>query len=111
MSADVYRYVRACTSCRRNKTVQHTPYGPLCFLPIPERPWSSISMDFIEWLPVSQGYDTILVVVDRLTKMVLFIPTHSNDDAPRLARHFLEHIFAKHGTPSDIMSDRGKHFV
>ena len=68
-------------------------------------------MDFIEWLPVSQGYDTILVVVDRLTKMALFIPTHSNDDAPRLARHFLEHVFSKHGTPSDIVSDRGKHFV
>ena len=111
MSADVYRYVRACASCRRNKTVRHKPYGPLRFLPIPERPWSSISMDFIEWLPVSQGHDTILVVVDRLTKMALFIPTHSNDDAPRLARHFLEHVFSKHGTPSDIVSDRGKHFV
>ena len=111
MSADVYRYVRACASCRRNKTVRHKTYGPLRFLPIPERPWSSISMDFIEWLPVSQGFDTILVVVDRLTKMALFIPTHSNDDVPWLARHFLEHVFSKHGTPSDIVSDRGKHFV
>ena len=50
MSADLYQYVCACASCRRIKTVWHKPYGPLRFLPIPEWPWSSISMDFIEWL-------------------------------------------------------------
>ena len=108
---DVTRYVNACTSCRRDKTVRHKPYGPLRFLPIPDRPWSSISMDFIEWLPVTEGFDTILVVVDRLTKMAHFIPTRSDIDAPQLAKIFLQNIFTKHGTPADIVSDRGKHFV
>ena len=68
-------------------------------------------MDFIEWLPVSEGFDTILVVVDRLTKMAHFIPTRSDIDAPQLAKIFLQNIFTKHGTPADIVSDRGKHFV
>ena len=68
-------------------------------------------MDFIEQLPPSDGFDTILVVVDRLTKMALFIPTYATDDAPRLASILLTHVFSKHGTPVDIVSDRGKHFV
>ena len=111
ITVDVRRYVRACASCHRAKAERHAPYGPLRFLPIPERPWSSISMDFIEQLPPSEGFDTILVVVDRLTKMALFIPTYATDDAPRLASIFLTHVFSKHGTPVDIVSDRGKHFV
>ena len=68
-------------------------------------------MDFIEWLPVSKGFNMILVVVDRLTKMAHFIPTRSNIDAPQLAKIFLQNILTKHGTPADIVSNRGKHFV
>ena len=101
---DVTWYVNACTTCRCDKTVRHKLYGPLRFLLIPERPWSSISMDFIEWLPVSEGFDTILVVVDQLTKMAHFIPTRSDIDAPQLAKIFLQNIFTKHRTPADIVS-------
>src|SRR5882672_4027091 len=68
-------------------------------------------MDFIEGLPLSNGYDTILVVVCRLTKMALFIPTFRDIDAEDLAHIFLSQVFAKHGTPTDIISDRGKHFI
>jgi len=68
-------------------------------------------MDFIEGLPLSQGHDTILVVVCRLTKMALFIPTCRDIDAEDLAHIFLSQVFAKHGTPTDIVSDRGKHFI
>src|SRR5467141_680408 len=68
-------------------------------------------MDFIEGLPLSQGHDTILVVVCRLTKMALFIPTFRDIDAEDLAHIFLSQVFAKHGTPTDIVSDRGKHFI
>ena len=68
-------------------------------------------MDFIKGLPHSDGHDTILVVVCHLTKMALFIPTFCDIDAQDLARIFLSHVFAKHGTPTDIISDRGKHFI
>src|SRR5215469_7958635 len=68
-------------------------------------------MDFIEGLPLSDGFDTILVVVCRLMKMGLFIPTHNNVDTEGVTLLFLRHVFSKHGAPSDIVSDRGKHFV
>jgi hypothetical protein len=68
-------------------------------------------MDFIEGLPSSDGFNMIIVIIDRLTKMALFIPTHSDVDAPEVAMIFLQNVFAKHGTPSDIISDRGKHFT
>ena len=68
-------------------------------------------MDFIEGLPLSGGHDTILVIVCHLTKMALFIPTFRDIDAEDLSHIFLSQVFAKHGTPTDIVSDRGKHFV
>ena len=68
-------------------------------------------MDFIEGLPLSDGPNTILVVVCHLTKMALFIPTFSDIDAEDLARIFLSQVFEKHGTLTDIISDHGKHFI
>jgi len=68
-------------------------------------------MDFIEGLPLSDGHDRILVVVCHLTKMTLFIPTFHNIDAEDLAHIFLSQGFMKHGTPTDIVSDWGKHFI
>ena len=68
-------------------------------------------MDFIEGLPLLDSYDTILVIVCCLSKMVLFIATHQAIDAKDLAMLFLVHVFSKHGTPSDIISDSGKHFI
>src|SRR5882724_10831434 len=64
-----------------------------------------------EGLPLSDRHDTILVVVCHLTKMALFIPTFHDIDAEDLARIFLSQVFTKHGTPTDIVSDRGKHFI
>ena len=66
-----------CMTCMRAKPKQHKPYGFLKQLPIPKCPWDAISMDFIEKLPKSAKYNSILVVVDRLTKKALFIPTYN----------------------------------
>jgi transposase InsO family protein len=107
----VDNYVKGCMTCSRSKTPRHKKYGTLLPLPIPERPWSSISMDFIEKLPESDGYDSILVVVDRLTKMAIFIPTDTTITAQELADLFVRHIFSKHGIPADIVSDRGSKFT
>ena len=104
-------YVSSCNTCARNKSRRHKPYGMLKQLPIPPQPWESISMDFIEQLPLSNGYTDILVVVDRLTKQAIFIPTTRSIDATGLAQLFIENVFSKHGTPSHVTSDRGVEFV
>ena len=80
-------------------------------LPIPEQPWNSISMDFIEQLPASSGFTAILVVVDRLSKQALFIPMHDTITSPKLAQLFLLHVFSKHGVPMHVTSDRSTEFV
>jgi hypothetical protein len=107
----VRQYVQSCITCGRNKPRRHKPYGSLQPLPLPDRPWDSISMDFIEELPNSNGNNSILVVVDRLSKQVVFIPTTVNCSAEDVARLFLIHVFSKHGVPQHVSSDRGSEFV
>jgi len=68
-------------------------------------------MDFIEKLPSSSSFDTILVIVDCLSKQAIFIPTHDTITSAELARLFVIHVFSKHGVPSHVMSDRGSEFV
>jgi len=104
-------YCKSCTTCMRSKPQRHRPYGFLKQLPIPERPWNSISMDFIEKLPSSAGFDAILVIVDRMSKQAIFIPTFDTVTSSDLARLFVLHVFSKHGVPSHVTSDRGSEFV
>jgi len=68
-------------------------------------------MDFIEQLPPSEGHTDILVVVDRLTKQVIFIPTIRSINAVLLAELFIKYVFSKHGVPNHVTSDRGMEFV
>ena len=92
-----------------SKSQRH--HGLLKQLPILEQPWNSISMDFIEQLPKSSGYTAILVVVDRLTKQAIFIPTHDTITSADLAKLFVLHVFSKHGVPSHVISDRRSEFI
>ena len=117
LHAFVSEFCRTCDTCPRNKSSRHKPYGLLKQLPIPDRPWESISVDFIGELPASVAADTgishnaILVIVDRLTKMSLFIPTSTTATAQDLALLYVRHVFSKHGVPSDVVSDRGATFT
>jgi hypothetical protein len=111
MKAYVNQYVGACDACQRNKQRHSRLQGSLKPLPVPEGPWQSISCDFIVELPKSNGYDTILVVVDRLTKMAHFIPTTINVDAKQTARLLIDNVWKTHGTPRDVISDRGPQFA
>ena len=104
-------YCKSCTTCMRSKPQLHKPYGTLQQLPIPPRPWESISMDFIEPLPISDSLDAILVVVDRFSKQAIFIPTVITCTAEQLTHHFLIHVFSKHGVPSHVTCDRGSEFI
>jgi len=111
MRTDCRDFVAQCILCIRNKPARHRPYGLLQPLPIPERPWHSISMDFIEQLPQSNSYTAILVVIDRLSKEGTFIPTTDAATAVDIADMFVSHVFAKHGIPLHVSSDRGSEFT
>ena len=76
-----------------------------------ERPWMHISADFITKLPIAQGYNSILVVVDQLTKMVYFIPTTEKTLAEGLARLFRDNVWKLYGLLESVILDRGPQFV
>jgi hypothetical protein len=111
MRDDVIAFVKSCITCRRTKAHQHQPYGMLQQLPIPERPWHSISMDFIEQLPSLSNYSAILVIVDRLTKQALFLPTMDNVMSEEVAQLYFKNLFSQHGVPAHITSDHSAEFV
>jgi len=111
VTKEVKRYVEGCNSYQRNKNYTEQPVGKLMPNSIPEKPWMHISADFITKLPLAQGYDVILVVVDKLTKMVHFIPTTEKTLAEGLARLFRDNVWKLHGLPESIISDRGPQFV
>ena len=111
MRTDVERYIRNCHTCQRSKPTRHAPFGILRPLPIPERPWQDISMDFVTGLPWSNGCDAIWVVVDRLTKERHLIACRTDIDAKELSSLFITHIFRLHGLPLTIISDRGPQFA
>jgi transposase InsO family protein len=77
----------------------------------PEAPWDTISIDLIVELPESHGYDTIMCVVDSLTKRVHFIPTHTTINAEGTALLFHKEVWKHHGTPRVVVSDRGPQFI
>jgi len=103
--------VNSCNVCSRNKPHHHKPYGLLKQLLVPLRPWNSISIGFIEQLLVSNRCSDILVVVDRLIKQAIFIPTPSTLDSAALTTLFISYVFSKHSVPSHVMSDRGLEFI
>jgi len=111
VSREVKQYVEGCDACQRNKNCMQAPAGKLMLNSIPEKPWSHISADFITKLPLAQGYDLILVVVDRLTKMAHFIPTTEKTIAGGLVRLFRDNVWKLHGLPESIISDRGPQFA
>ena len=82
-------------------------YGQLQPLPVPDRPWESIAMDFITDLPRSKnGNDAIWTIIDRFSKQAHFLPVKKTIKADHMARIFLAQIFKHHGMPKIIISDR-----
>ena len=107
VSKDVLSYVASCPQCQANKSRTQKMNGLLMPLSIPRRPWDSISMDLITRLPVTaRGFDAILVVVDRLTKMTHFIPCKTKSSAEHIAHLLWNNVFKYHGLPLTIVSDR-----
>ncbi|MBW0585671.1 hypothetical protein O181_125386, partial [Austropuccinia psidii MF-1] len=111
MTQFIKDYVSSCQQCSRNKNIHHKKFGFLKPLPIPNGPWICLSMDFITQLPLSNSFDSILVIVDRFSKMAVFIPTMSSITSLDSAHLFIKNIFSKQGLLSSIFSDRGSLFV
>ncbi|MBW0506936.1 hypothetical protein O181_046651 [Austropuccinia psidii MF-1] len=104
-------YVSSCQQCSRKKNIHHKKFELLKPLQIPSGPWNSLSKYFITQLPLSRKFDSILVVLDKFSKMAIFIPIYSTITALDLAQIFISHVFSKNGLPISIVSDRGSLFV
>ena len=89
---EMKRYIEGYDFYQRNKNCTEQLAGKLMPNSIPEKPWMHISADFITKLPLAQGFDSILVVVDQLTKMVHFILTTERMSAEGLARLFKDNV-------------------
>ncbi|GJP31378.1 hypothetical protein CLOM_g12018 [Closterium sp. NIES-68] len=112
MVTDVQRYVAACPICQRMKSSHQRPTGLLQPLEPPQRPWQHVTMDFVTGLPAEPSEnDTVLVVVDRLTKMAHFAPCRTTITAEETARLFISNVVCLHGIPAAIISDRDPKFT
>ena len=107
----VQQYTRSCETCKRDKPARHQPWGKMQSPDAPEHPWEWITVDFITQLPVSQGYDSIAVFTDRLTKYIHIEPAKGTMTATEMAWLFLKVIITNHGIPKQITSDRDKLFT
>nr|GFB36958.1 putative reverse transcriptase domain-containing protein [Tanacetum cinerariifolium] len=109
MKADIAIYVSKCLTCAKVKAEHQKPSGLLVQPKMPEWMWDNIIMDFVTKLPKSsQGYDTIWVIVDRLT---IFTPIRETDPMDKLARIYLKEVVTRHGIPVSIISDRDPRFA
>nr|GFC39623.1 putative reverse transcriptase domain-containing protein [Tanacetum cinerariifolium] len=112
MKADIATYVSKCLTCARVKAEHQRPSGLLVQPIIPKWKWDNITMDIITKLPKSsQGFDTIWVIVDRLTKSAHFLPIRENDPLDKLVWLYLNRIVARHGIPVSIICDRDGRFT
>jgi hypothetical protein len=112
LKRDVAAHVAMCDVCQRVKAEHQRPAGLLHPLKIPEWKWEEIGMDFIVGLPrTSAGYDSIWVIVDRLTKVAHFIPVKTTYSGAKLAELYMARIVCLHGVPKKIVSDRGSQFT
>jgi hypothetical protein len=112
MKREIAHYVSECDTCRKVKADYIKPGGLVQPLSIPEWKWDDISMDFIMGLPLTtQKFDSIWVIVDRLTKSAHFIPVHTNYRVDKYAEIYIARVICLHGVLKMIISDRGSQFV
>ncbi|CAI7855596.1 unnamed protein product [Closterium sp. NIES-54] len=96
MADDVQKFVTSCDTCQRMKSSKQKKAGLLQPLPVPEQPWQVVSLDFITGLPPTKaGYDAILVVIDKFSKMGHFIPTHTTARTKETAQLFFRYVIVR----------------
>uniref|UniRef100_A0A0A9A0M3 Integrase catalytic domain-containing protein n=1 Tax=Arundo donax TaxID=35708 RepID=A0A0A9A0M3_ARUDO len=111
MRSEIISFVKQCPTCQKNKS-EHVPYpGLLQPLPIPDMAWQHVTMDFVEGLPKSESKDTILVMVDKLTKYAHFVALSHPFTVNTIVQVFLDTVFKLHGLPLAIITDRDRIFT
>jgi len=103
-------YAITCPACQQLKPRNTLKPGLLQSLPTPDRVWTDICMDFVVAFPMVRGCDSVLVVVDRLSKYAHFLPCASTITAEGVANLFVDQVWKLHGTPRSIVSDRDPKF-
>ena len=112
MKIEIARYVARCDTCRRVKAIHMKTAGPLQSLPITTCKWEDISMYFTMGLPrTAKRFDSIWVIIDRLTKIAHFLPVKVKYPVIAYAELYIARILSLHGIPKTIVSDRGPQFV
>jgi Integrase zinc binding domain len=116
MAKLVREYCAACSVCQESRVIRGKLQGQLQPLPIPTNPWEQIIVDFVTDLPASisfEGveYDSILVVIDRFTKMAHFVPAWKDIITEQLVELFIREVIRLHRVPTNIATDRGSVFV
>ncbi|KAI3776203.1 hypothetical protein L1987_45975 [Smallanthus sonchifolius] len=112
MKKDIALYVAKCLTCSKVKAEHQRPSGLLEQPKIPVWKWENLAKDFITKLPcTSSGYDSIWVIIDRLTKSAHFLPICEDYRVEKLARIYIDEIVSRHGVPLNIISDRDARFT
>ncbi|GJV83224.1 putative reverse transcriptase domain-containing protein [Tanacetum coccineum] len=112
MKADIATYVSKCFTCSKVKAEHQKSSSLLVQLEIPEWKWEKITIDFVIKLPkTANGYDTIWVIMDRLTKSAHFLPMRKTDPMEKLMKLYMKEVVTRHGVPVSIISDRDSKFM
>jgi len=111
MSRYISQYVSTCDLCLRTKPWQYSPVGKLQLLSVLDAWWNMLSVDFVVELPESSRHDTIMTVVDSVSKRVHFVPMYTTVTAEEAARLFFYHVWKLHGLPKRVVSNCRPQFV
>ena len=111
MVQDIETFCMSCGACAASKDTNSKPRGLLHNLPIPDRPWQSIGMDFLGPLPKSNNFDYLLVIIDQLTSQVHLLPTTTTIATKGIVWIVLKEVVRLHGIPESIVFDRDAQFT
>ncbi|SJL18797.1 uncharacterized protein ARMOST_22398 [Armillaria ostoyae] len=111
MKKDVETYIAGCEMCQRTKSSNQAKSALLHPNAVPTEPWTHISVDMVTRLPDSNGYDALLVVIDRFSKAIILVPCNKDLSAKGWVRILRDHVYARHGMPQVVISDRGPQFI
>jgi len=111
MSRYIGQYISTCDLCLRTKLIRQALVGELHPLWIPDSRWDMLSVDFVMELPLSSRHDTMMTVVDLVSKRAHFIPMHTTVTVKGAAQLFLHQVWKLHGLPKYVVSNHGPQFV
>ena len=106
MAQDIEKFCMSCSACTTSKDANSKPRGLLHSLPVSDKPWQSIGMDFLGPLPQSNNFDYLLVIIDRLMSQVHLVLTTTTITTKGVAWIILKEVLRLHGIPESIVFDR-----